>query len=260
MRKLIALLLMTCLLFSAAAAQEIAPDSYALGRAAFRLPENTFGVTEAWRFDVTVNEDEGSLQAVNEAIYLTIDVVFVDYTGVEDVDALSDADVFTDSAAYMLSHCFGHHATLAMETLTAMFTDAGESGYTVSLPEGDKAKISAMEGDGMCFLTHYVDNAAFMISVSSPIYPAIAPLLACGIADSLTLGEAKAAEPDVPLQHVVVKNYNAKVRTEPSTTAKLIKTVFGGTTLPLLGESGDFYMVDMNGQVGYIHKSTCEIQ
>lgn len=47
----------------------------------------------------------------------------------------------------------------------------------------------------------------------------------------------------------------ANVRSSASDTADVIGTVDAGTNLTAVGESGDWYQVDYNGSVGFVHKN-----
>ena len=59
---------------------------------------------------------------------------------------------------------------------------------------------------------------------------------------------------------VVITADSAKIRTEASISAGLVKTAYKGEAFTLLGESGDFYKISVNGNTGYIHKGVCKIQ
>ena len=59
---------------------------------------------------------------------------------------------------------------------------------------------------------------------------------------------------------VVITSDSAKIRTEASISAGLVKTAYKGESFTLLGESGDFYQISVNGKTGYIHKGVCKIQ
>ena len=53
---------------------------------------------------------------------------------------------------------------------------------------------------------------------------------------------------------VVITSDSAKIRTEASISAGLVKTAYKGESFTLLGESGDFYQISVNGKTGYVHK------
>ncbi|MBQ3483887.1 MAG: SH3 domain-containing protein [Clostridia bacterium] len=59
---------------------------------------------------------------------------------------------------------------------------------------------------------------------------------------------------------VVITADSAKIRTEASISAGLVKTAYKGESFTLLGESGDFYKISVNGKTGYVHKDVSGIQ
>ena len=59
---------------------------------------------------------------------------------------------------------------------------------------------------------------------------------------------------------VVITADSAKIRTEASVSARLVKTVRKGESFTLLGESGDFYKISVNGTTGYVHKGVCNVK
>lgn len=59
---------------------------------------------------------------------------------------------------------------------------------------------------------------------------------------------------------VIITADSAKIRTEASISAGLVKTAYKGESFTLLGESGDFYKISVNGKTGYVHKDVSGIQ
>ena len=59
---------------------------------------------------------------------------------------------------------------------------------------------------------------------------------------------------------VVITGDSAKVRTEASVSSGLIKTVYKGESFAYLGDSGDFYIIQIDGRTGYVHKGVSAIQ
>lgn len=59
---------------------------------------------------------------------------------------------------------------------------------------------------------------------------------------------------------VIITADSAKIRTEASISAGLVKTAYKGEYFTLLGESGDFYKISISGKTGYVHKDVSGIQ
>jgi len=68
------------------------------------------------------------------------------------------------------------------------------------------------------------------------------------------------AAPDAPEKTVVVTGDSAKIRTEASVSGGLVKTATKGETFPYVSETGDWYVIDVNGRTGYIHKGVSVIK
>lgn len=65
---------------------------------------------------------------------------------------------------------------------------------------------------------------------------------------------------DSQADYVVVTADSGKIRTEPSISGGLIKTAYKGETYELIEESGDWYVIDVDGRTGYLHTGVAEIQ
>ena len=61
-------------------------------------------------------------------------------------------------------------------------------------------------------------------------------------------------------QRVVITADSGKIRTEASISGGLIKTAYKGESFELIEQSGDWYIVNVNGRTGYIHKGVAAIQ
>ena len=62
------------------------------------------------------------------------------------------------------------------------------------------------------------------------------------------------------VKSVIITADSAKIRTEASISAGLVKTAYKGESFTLLGESGDFYKISVNSKTGYVHKDVSGIQ
>lgn len=65
---------------------------------------------------------------------------------------------------------------------------------------------------------------------------------------------------DAQADYVVITADSGKIRTEASISGGLIKTAYKGETFELIEQSGDWYIVNVNGRTGYIHKGVAAIQ
>lgn len=73
--------------------------------------------------------------------------------------------------------------------------------------------------------------------------------------------DKKVAEaPVAPEKTVVVTGDSAKIRAEASVSGGLVKTATKGETFPYVDETGDWYVIDVNGRTGYIHKGVSAIK
>lgn len=65
---------------------------------------------------------------------------------------------------------------------------------------------------------------------------------------------------DAAQDYVIITGDSAKIRSEASISSGLIRTVYKGEIFPCEGESGDFYIIEIDGRTGYVHKGVATIQ
>ena len=65
---------------------------------------------------------------------------------------------------------------------------------------------------------------------------------------------------DAQADYVIITADSGKIRTEASISGGLIKTAYKGETYELIEESGDWYIIDVDGRTGYLHTGVAEIQ
>ena len=65
---------------------------------------------------------------------------------------------------------------------------------------------------------------------------------------------------DAQADYVIITADSGKIRTEASISGGLIKTAYKGETYELIEESGDWYVIDVDGRTGYLHSGVAEIQ
>lgn len=78
------------------------------------------------------------------------------------------------------------------------------------------------------------------------------------LASEAVAGEQTAEESAA--QRVVITADSGKIRTEASISGGLIKTAYKGETFELIEQSGDWYVVKVDGRTGYIHSGVAKIQ
>lgn len=82
--------------------------------------------------------------------------------------------------------------------------------------------------------------------------PTAAPVSAATPAPAPQTGNAPAS--------VVITAQSARVRTGPSTTSPYLCTVKMGEVFPVIGVSGDWYIIDCDGRVGFVSASVAGMQ
>lgn len=82
--------------------------------------------------------------------------------------------------------------------------------------------------------------------------PTAAPVSAATPAPAPQTGNAPAS--------VVITAQSARVRTGPSTTSPYLCTVKMGEVFPVIGVSGDWYIIDCDGRVGFVSASVVGMQ
>lgn len=77
-------------------------------------------------------------------------------------------------------------------------------------------------------------------------------------AEAKAAAEAKAKAEEAAKPRITITADSARVRTEPSLSGGLIRQVKKGETFVLLGESGDFYKIEIDGKTGYVAKGVAQ--
>lgn len=60
--------------------------------------------------------------------------------------------------------------------------------------------------------------------------------------------------------HVIITNSTANIRSGPDANARKVTSAYQGDSFLLLGEEGNWYKIEVNGQVAYVSKGLCKIQ
>lgn len=69
-----------------------------------------------------------------------------------------------------------------------------------------------------------------------------------------------AAEQAAMQKYVVITNSSANIRSGPGGDYDKVTTARQGDTFPLIGEDGNWYIIDVNGQTGYVTKGLSKIK
>lgn len=104
-------------------------------------------------------------------------------------------------------------------------------------------------GEGLVFELRMKDGA---LSVSE------AEALLLEVAASLR--EAGVVYPEATGQTLLVTHAGVNVRTEPDAGSTILCVAREGETFPFLGENGIWYMIDVDGQIGYVSKALTQVQ
>lgn len=168
------------------------------------------------------------------------------------------------------------HVSLAGRAMTA--EDIGrvdlfayEDGYGALVTEGEYMTFRLQDTGGAVYM-YDTDELLFPMKINEN------DQLCCSIAaEGLTMDivlnragkesagaaerpEAELASPAEDQKYVVVTADRGTIRTEASISAEMIATAYKGEGFPYVDENADWYIVEVNGRTGYIHKGVSGIQ
>ena len=138
---------------------------------------------------------------------------------------------------------------------------------SLNLPNGQDAVYYISPSLGA--ISHYYKGSGFIILYISNVENYSGEELAnmaLSIAQSFLLDgvseeEMKLeAEQAAAQQYVVITNSSANIRSGPGGDYAKITSAVKGDVFPLIGEDGNWYIIDVNGQNGYVSKSLSAIQ
>lgn len=119
-------------------------------------------------------------------------------------------------------------------------------------------------GINMAFMDTFFNEVVYPVILSAelPDGTTVASAVATEAADADADAEAAriAAEQAAAQKYVVITNSSANIRSGPDGSAAKIITARQGDTFPLIREEGNWYVIDVNGQTGYVTKSLSAIQ
>ena len=246
MRKLTVLLLTLCLMLSCSCA-------FAEGGTILTAGGYTFELTEG----ATITEQENpqwnictfSAKGKGRSAFSSVNYELFGITYRYDEADISEQGVMDYQNFYILTALL-----FGQENMGIM----SPSVSSVEMPDGQVLLYGfpPLNGKDSVALAHYNDGVGFMLVLTAPSADFADYTLKC-------IGEEiaqTAKQPEPGEFTVVITGDSAKVRTEASLTSGLIKTVYKGESIPMKGESGDFYIIDINGRTGYVHKGVSTIR
>ena len=260
MKKMFAMLLALCMMCGAmvAGAEEVAVQEVKVGKATFEIPAALSMTSNGLLLDgVNIAMCEGDQYTI---IIETFDWKAMPY----DLDNTSE-DEHGDNF-FMGAYLFFENPELAANML----------GLSERLIYKNGMVIIDYATDGATLVTRYEQNngcAILVMQGNSPLTAAQGYEIGVSVAESFRIdgvsekdiaADAEAdsgdADTEAAQQYVVITNSSANIRSGPDGSAQKIATAVKGDTFPLVGEEGNWYIIDVNGQNGYVTKSLSAIQ
>lgn len=249
---------------AAAPIQDVAVE----GKQVFRIGDATFQVEP----DLVVeNQSEMAIRAANARYEMVLE--YIDWVG-NDIDINVTGDNQYD-------HLVFYWLLNGSNVQEAMSIAGLASDMACDMPDGDIVKLIINEA-GVMF-THYFDGKGVVMLLMPKDSEAADELIMIGVevmksfrVDGITEedmrataeaaaaaraeAEAQAAVEAAAQKYVVITADSGKIRTEASISGGLIKTAYKGESFVLIKEITDWFVVDVNGRTGYIHKGVAAIQ
>ncbi|MBQ8555667.1 MAG: SH3 domain-containing protein [Clostridia bacterium] len=248
MRKLVSLFLALCLLCAAipALAETAEKQEIKVGSVTFQVPAavaeegSDVGIWSASCSDYTL------IISVND--WSTYDIPLSD---------LTDGNIQIDSMFGSLV-IGGFDGDTAITIASSMCHEEN-----IGMLNGDPVRQGAV-GDTVVFCSHYYRDHGVLIACTTETSFSTDDMLA--ICDEIMLSarfDGVTEEDmiaDAQVDYVIVTADSGKIRTEPSISGGLLKTAYKGETYELIEESGDWYIIDVDGRTAYLHTGVAEIQ
>lgn len=173
------------------------------------------------------------------------------------VSQFTDGNIQVDSM-YGSLIVFGHDSEIAIDILNYVCVEED-----IGMLNGDPVLQGCLE-DKMALCSHYYRNYGVLIQfMTEGGFSEDEMLNICDdIMLSLRIDGVSEEEmiADSQADYVVVTADSGKIRTEPSISGGLLKTAYKGETYELIEQSGDWYVIDVDGRTGYLHTGVAEIQ
>lgn len=243
-------------------------DVAVAGKQVFRISDATFQVDP----DLVVEQqNEMVILASNDRYQLQL--VYIDWA-VYGINVHLTGDIQYDNLVF-------YWLLNGLNVTEAMSITDNASDMTCDMPDGNIVKMIAIDAGVM--LAHYYDDKCVVMILMAKDSEAKSELIMTGAdvmqsfrvdgvteedmrtAAEATAEAAAAAKAEAEVQaamtkYVVITADSGKIRTEASISGGLLKTAYKGEAFPLQNESGDWYIVDVDGRTGYIHKGVAAIQ
>lgn len=253
MKKLFSLLLALCLMCGVVSAvAEEATQEVTMNGAKFRIPA-----------EVKIEANLGNVLAANCENYI-LEIYAVDWKKEYDITCDDEPSIEQWLNVYLWYIAMGVDEDTSYQ-MANFYAD-----QDIGMPDGKTAACLATEAEGVVLASvgHTNNNYGFLITLTSDTGMGSAELFEISkqVALSFQYDEtavAEVIEPEptaVPTQYVVITGDSANIRTGPSTDYQKIHTGLKGDEFPYLGESGNWYMIDVNGQTGYVSMGLSDIK
>lgn len=105
----------------------------------------------------------------------------------------------------------------------------------------------------------YAKSFYTMLDILESIRPSSEEKLAA-LRNTTTEGSGENAAENASQKYVIITNSSANIRSGPGGDYAKIITAKQGDTFPLISEDGNWYIISVNGQTGYVTKSLSAIQ
>lgn len=255
MRKLFSLLVVLCLLAgvgSALGEEAGGMQEVEIGKATFRVPaELKMTADSSTHWLLSIWDMNGLSVWMAEAEDYKVWILAQNYRQLEvDIDALA-AEYNMDRNAVNRDYSRVFFDTAAQEMDEGVMGDATEEA-DYAMPDGSPilhANYSVAES----YYARADGSRGWMVKALSD-GGAVEAVKLQAICDNILLSI------EMNTEMVVITADSGKVRSEASISGGLIKTAYKGETFEFIREEGDWYIVDVNGRTGYIHKGVAAIQ
>lgn len=248
MRKMMLLLLTLCLLCGAMAAAEeddLNGTPVQIGKASFMLPTDV----------VVLFQNDSGLLATGEKYDLWL--MWKDWAELPaaDLEAYTEGNVQVDHLYAMYLSQTGDAQTAQQMAEMAVETDVG---LLSSEP------VMYVVQDSVVLCSYYNRHSGFLIRVmlddagdTEAAKKACRKIALSFRLDGVTDEEMRTGE---DFGMVVITADSAWVRKKASFSGSIYHKALKGDTYELIGTQKEWYIVDVNGQKGYVHSGVCEIQ
>lgn len=171
----------------------------------------------------------------------------VGLTYVYEADEETDPAVMDRQNFFVLAEAlFGEKNTSEMEPVDAQVEMPGGGTLLTCTLVRDDSQLSAF--------SYYYDGAGFLLAVTGACDT---EQIGRDIARTMVFNKETAVAEAA--RYVVVKAATAKIRSVPDISGGIVRTARKGERYQLIRETEEWYVVDVDGRTGYIHKGVSAI-